>query len=570
MAPQNVFLFVNKDSSSPSLSRNTGHEAAIASKINKHVQQQRFRKGSVSRKNWYRPFARSDSSGPSTPTSIGSSLDIEEYTALTSVSHARHKDSKSPPSKAVVHIRQHSAPAVIPRSTPLELRNHKEETPESDIVSIPPFPQHNVFSRPGDSIDPFNNTVQSITPAVRDVLARHLHWAVSSSISAFTIHEGVRRILSTVMTDPMHSSAFLAMATAQQCRTANMILPRNEGADFYRYKATKLIREHIIAKGEAIDPYTFVDVFRLAMCEWLNGNHAAARIHFSYISQVWQTFLPADWGEQHNLEVISSEDIFLAIDMDEKPLLDLNWEPWLEISPAQRSYAITDIKYVEDCASMEHEVQAGLNFKTMIPKDSPLHNIVSSCLSNLSSIPNFSTADFALALKGPEWIVKRRLHATIHRLQTLTGTRLSSTEDVLRRAFTIILFLATTTPARRLARTDFFRLASRLRTALIKAYKEECSSSTTSASFWLWAGISGLVAVQETTAGHNQHAGQLEELRYWFMARCAQSARYIFEPSASLEAIRSVLIPYAYFESVQRTSIANLLVELRSNNAIPS
>ena len=41
MAPHE-YLFVNKDLSSPSLSRNTGCEASLASQVNKHVQQQRF------------------------------------------------------------------------------------------------------------------------------------------------------------------------------------------------------------------------------------------------------------------------------------------------------------------------------------------------------------------------------------------------------------------------------------------------------------------------------------------------------------------------------------------------
>lgn len=359
----------------------------------------------------------------------------------------------------------------------------------------------------------------------------------------------------------MHSAAFLAMATAQQRRTANMTLPQNEGTEFYRYKATKLIREHIIANGDAMDPYTFVDVFRLAMCEWLNGNHHAARVHFSYIAQVWRDFRPSDWGEQHNLEVISSEDIFLAIDIDEKPLLDLNWESQLEASPAPANRSLESVKCKQEDELHLHEVRdnhATSKLRQIISKDSPINDIVLGCLTSLCSTPDFSTADFASTLKGPLWVIKRRMNATMHKLQTLPEAQLSSADDLLRRAFIVLLFLSTTTPARRLARTNFSRLASRLQLTMLKACNDRSNASTASPGFWLWVSVSGLVAVQEAISSQDQRT-ESEELKCWFMARCTQFATYMFGQNATVEAIRRVLTTYAYFESVQGTAIVNIL-----------
>ncbi|KAK5091641.1 hypothetical protein LTS08_005402 [Lithohypha guttulata] len=574
------FLFINKDSNSPSLSRNTGSEAALASKVNKHVQQQRFWKSSGPRRNWYRAFVRSDSSDTSTPSPSEDSLneDIFEYSRSPSRDSFEQKLSKSPrrPSTPIRSSSTVSAVQRTPRSVPQDTVIKQESPPRERVNWLDPI--FSLASRPGDVADPFNTTVVPITSALRDVLSRHLRWAVSSSITEFAIHEGIRRIFMVVLTDRMHSAAFLAMATAQQRKTAGLVLPHDQSPEHYSYIATKLIREHLEANGDEVDPYAFVDIFRLAMCEWLNGNHTAARIHFAYIARNWSSLRPRDGSERHNVEVISSEDIFLAIDIDEKPLLQLSWEPELPLGPHKipsSAMKVLERRNKAELSPKPPPPEVGSRLLRLVSPDSDVRTIIESCLNTLHASSHFSQIDYASATTGYNWIVKRRLHATMHRLQSLDITG-SSVEEPVRRALVILLLLATSTPARRIGRTDVPRLAAQLRHSMLAARSSvtQCKNGKTSANcgqqpikkidpaLWLWMSHIGYLAARE----NDQIFSANSEVIEWFTQQSLQLTLQICGPLVTVDEIRTLLSGYLYFEHVQGHSLGKLVGQISGNH----
>ncbi|KAK5945326.1 hypothetical protein PMZ80_002530 [Knufia obscura] len=599
MAPQG-YLFVNKHSNSPSLSRNTGNEASLASKVNKHVQQQRFWKGSGPRQNWYRPFVRSGSSGPTTPSEASFSEDVAEPASERSSPEQRRPSSLArasteqhrPTSPQRSTTSRRTASARQPRYVPESLvRRHtvQDTTVEKEQRQDEPTPIHVdpttiVTSRPGDINDPFNHTVVQITPELKDLLDRHLRWAVSSSVSDFTIKEGIQRIYNSVLTDPMHSAAFLAMATAQQRKTSNIVLPHGQSPEFYSYRATRIIREYIESHPQDVEPYTFVDIFRLAMSEWINGNHKAARIHFSYIARNYNDFEPRDAGQWHNIEVISTEDLFLAIDVDEQPLMALSWEPELFAGP-HMALPNTEGRDTSSVGSDQPHMDRGRYYDVSRRSPSstsyagltsafspgcPLQSITQELLISLQSFPNPSQINFGAATAGSLWAMKRRMHAALHRLQSVDVAE-QGLEQCIRRTLLILLFLASTTPSRRVGRTDVPRLAMRLRDALkaMNAVQNQnksngrttCAISSGTAmqhTLLLWMFITGLIAAKEDSVNPDS------ELLQWFRKRAVILAVQVCGPQPMVEQLNNVLEQYLTFSNVHSGVVEEICTNIRT------
>ena len=572
-----AFLFVNKDLNSPSLSRNTGSEAALASKVNKHVQQQRFRKG-VNRKSQSHRVSTSNSTDSSTPSSnansaCGEDLDYRNSPVLEfSYSNNGSPRLSTSPSKSRFNspVRRRAPRSVPEDMTATATKVKDEQKPEYETLDNIPDPRHIIANRPGDAADPFSLTVTPITPSLREVITRHLQWAVSSSVSSFTIHEGVRRIMSAVMTDHMHSAAFLAMATAQQRRTSlaqhhtSLLLPRNHSPEFYTYEATRLIREHIRDKQDAADPYVYVDVFRLAMTEWMNGNHAAARVHFNYIAQIWNGYskLQGDWSDQHNLEVMSSEDIFLAVDIDERPLLDLTWEPARTCGPPKPcTDQAMELKNENTRFHALSNSLVGTGFRRI--KAEKVHRILQDCAANLRMITDYSTVEFGSATTGDLWTLKRSIHAIIHRLQSYLVDSTYAMDTVICRTAIILLLLASTTPARRIARTDVWTLALRLRSAIINlvatAEAPMAKDDAADPGLWLWISMTGFVATQGTQSQENGlFQPETDELGNWFLKQSVRFAEKAFGQAATKQDLQASLMHYLYFEGIQGSAVQTL------------
>ena len=150
--------------------------------------------------------------------------------------------------------------------------------------------------------------------------------------------------------------------------------------------------------------------------------------------------------------------------------------------------------------------------------------------------------------------MKRRIHAALHRLQS-TPIPTPGLEACIRRTLFILLFLASTTPARRLGRTDVPRLARRLRAALVAAKAEGSSGATTAASagmhprLLVWMIITGLAAARE---------GQDAELVQWFRKRAVVITVRVCGATPSREQVCGVLGAYLSFRSVHEGAVGEV------------
>lgn len=560
------YLFINKDSTSPSLSRNTGTEASLASRVNKHVQQQRFWRSSGPRQSWYRPFVRSNSgsSAPSPtqsdPQPLEESLDVSRRTSLDQRSPRLPKRSASARADSIVARRAPKSPLQAQTELTNDVRSKRDRWPVPRGLTT-------LFKDPGSAIDAFQTIVMPLTPTLVEVVQRHMAWATSAAVSNFAVHEGVKRVFSAVLQDKMRAAAFLAMATAQQKKTSSITFPSDQGPELYCYQATKMIRGYIEHHRGPPTSSILVDIFRLAGSEWMNGNYDAARIHFAYLAKLWVNFEPHDAADYHVWETCSSEDIFFALDVDEKPQLALNWSPRKlagpQIPSTESSSRRSSSQDEEKALCTLENVGASQRLISLLHgASSPLTTILGDCVEVLHTIASFQNADFGSAVAGPLWIVKRHMHATLHQLQSI-GHATTSIDESVRRSLIIVLFLGSTTPKRRLARTDLDRLARRLKTSLEKneglrnsedplhtrgAYTEIWQNP----GVWLWMYMAGLAATRDSPAPCF--------LRQWFTRRALLLVVRLFGFPASSDHIRKLLSSYLYLEHAFADSVAMLMV----------
>lgn len=563
------YLFINKDSRSPSLSRNTGTEASLASRVNKHVQQQRFWKTSGPRQSWYRPFVRSNS-GSSAPSPTRS--DPQTLEDLADINRRLSVDQRSPrlPKRSASARVESIASRRAPKSS-LE-GQHDLVRDVKSIQETWPVPRQllNLFNDPGTAVDAFKTIVMPLTPSLVEVVTRHMRWATSASVTNYTVKEGVKRVFASILQDKMRAAAFLAVATAQQKKTTGFVFPSDQGPELYSYQATKMIRAYIENHKGPLSSNTLGDIFRLAIGEWMSGNHDAARIHFAYISKLWVHFDPQDAVDYHVWEVCSSEDLFLAIDVDGKPLLDLSWVPRLPTGPQLLSTQFytpsnKDANHL-DTENMTDDLASQRLTTLLRGASSPLTDILHDCIMALGTIPHFQNVDFGSALVGPLWTIKRHMQATLHRLQSL-DTPITSINDSIRRSLVIVLFLASTTPDRRIARTNLLGLAERLKESLEnnRELRSPDSTSHTEAAdremsqdpgLGLWMYVAGLAATKDSSTPCFT--------RQWFTRRALLLAVRMFGYSASFQDIERVLSGHLYFNSALGESIAILLAAISS------
>lgn len=568
------YLFVNKDSRSPSLSRNTGVEASLASRVNKHVQQQRFWKSSDPRQSWYRPFVRSDS-GSSAPSPARSDTQTLEDSADTS--RRTSLDQLSPRlSKRPASVRVNS---ISSRRAPKSSLQRQSDSVSHDLPSTKgkwpiPWDLLTLFNDPGAAVDAFKTIAMPLTPTLVEVVQRYMRWAISASVTQYTVQEGVKRVFASILQDKMRAAAFLAVATAQQKKVSGFVFPSDQGPELYSYQATKMIREYIENHQGRLPSSTLIDIFRLAVGEWMNGNHDAARIHFAYISKLWNDFEPQDAADHHIFEVCSSEEVFFAVDIDEKPLLGLNWLPRIPAGPqVLLPIARPILNKKETCTEVGKQAMSpgnaeiGQSLITFLrATDSSLTVIFHDCIAALGMMPNVQIIDFGSALVGPLWSMKRLMHATLHRLQSL-DKQIPVIDDSIRRSLVIVLLLASTTSERRVARIDLGKVAMRLKKSLERAEELHRSGSrlqmehrrrgpSQELELWLWMYTVGMAATADALSPCFTHQ--------WFRRRALLIAVRLLGFSASSDDLKKVLSRYLYFDKALGEAAVILLAAVAS------
>ena len=499
MAPHE-YLFVNKDLSSPSLSRNTGCEASLASQVNKHVQQQRFWSKNTPRKNWYRPFRRDNSSGPTSPSGSSTSDDHQfEYMIPQGIEPKPKPKRRSTPrsetriiKKPNDQVKRQSASPVMPT-----------------IISFEVSPMSNRLS---DSPDAFNPISPRIPDLLRRVIDGYMSWATRSSVTEQTVKEGTKWVYQNILINPMHAMAFLAAATAHERKTANFVLPIDQEPEFFSIKGTQLVREHLASNSTDISDYVFVDIYRLGLCEWLNGRNVAARIHFAEIARQYGKYKAKTPIDRHHIEIITTADLFLAMDVDSHALMPLTWEPELPIAPYERT---TPFNSLYEACSARH----GNNILDFLARTQPrIFSIMERCFREWTLFPDAISIDYASPVTGPIWAMKRRMQGTMTRLQEVNSTGF---DDCVRRSLVIVLFLATTHAARRSGRTNVALLARRLKTAIYHVDHQSRSASVSTNT------SPGMISTPDSQS-YDEH--QFQHPRSQYQSRSQSYPQYRSQP----------------------------------------
>lgn len=541
------FLFVNDDAKTVNKSRKGTKEAQ---RINRYVQQQRLYKQG-SRQNWYRPFTRTESTTPESqylPTPVHSPA----HSWPPGQSPGSSADAGQLEGQQISPISYNWPVTTEPGSGLGESEN--EYVSSLDDVYLPLTPFAHI---PGGSVDPFQCTIIPMTPVAIEVLQRHVTWVFDSAISQYTVTKGMESIGNVILQDEMHATSFIAFATAQASKTYGITLPHENSPQYYTYKSTKLIRRHIDkhANSPSIhSPYLLMDIFRTAMAEWMIGNAAAARVHFAYIVRSLERFKQDGATAHHVIEVVSSADLWMSIDLDEKPLMDRSWSLDLNLPGF----------IIEDDISLEDQGGSTTFGEGLVTVARSLHvanisGLIVDLVNDLRRFPAFSTINFATATEGPTWIMKRKMHSMIHQLVPLneqkpSTTIASSLEGCLKLVILMILFFASTTPSRRVGRVDTGKLALRLKTALIKFERTHSAQpeSAQDPTFWAWLYLTGLSSAKQAAIPKGWDDTQRQDLILWFTKRAkmaiAQSPRC--GSWANSKDIANALQHFLYFDVV--------------------
>lgn len=559
-------MFVNDDAKTVTKSKKGTKEAQ---RINRYVQQQRLYK-QESRKNWYRPFTKAQSTTPENRY-LSSPVHSPAYSwpPSTNSSPATRLDSSSqttPDSRKLILDETNQQFTAGPESSIDDTQEEALSTGSSPGQVLQPL---TAFAHiPGGSVDPFQCTIIPMTPVSIEVLQRHVTWVFDSAISQYTITKGMESIGNVILQDEMHATSFIAFASAQACKTYGITLPADHSPQYYTYKSTKLIRRHLEKNANSpsiYSPYMLMDIFRTAMAEWMIGNVVAARVHFAYIVRSLECLDRESAAGQHVVEVVSSADLWLSIELDEKPLMDRFWSLDLKLP----GFIIEDDISLEDQPAID-ALSEGLVLVASSVGTADLSSMVLELINDLRRFPTFSKIKFATATVGPTWIMKRKMHSLIHQLlpindQKPTTTIASSLENCVRLGLLMTLFYASTTPSRRIGRVDTDKLASRLKMALVRFERTHTAQPEPARdpTFLTWLYLTGLASAMQSSIPKRWDDTEKQQLIEWFTKRAkmaiAQSPQC--GPRADTAKVANAMQRFFYLEVVLHNAIQSVVAQ---------
>lgn len=449
----------------------------------------------------------------------------------------------------------------------------------NNATSFPHTPSMRIAVRANDHIDPFCTSVVPMTSDAVRIIRSQLDWADEAAVTQFSQLGARLTTFQLIFGDELLAAPWLAFA-GEQMRQYRGIEPSPELApELMAVTAFQSIKRRV-AEGTASDMTLMSAVFRLALYEWITRNHDAAKVHFQFIKSQWHTFFPHSAVDQHYYEIMSCEDVFFAVDIDEKPMLDLDWEPELSMKkdPAMRRASLENLRLIPGAMqfqtpAVENHLLAAIRAGLISPE---LQNIVLDLQDNLNQFTAYSQLNFALATTGAQWIMKRRLQAAVHRLQSIEPSTERPLDQAIRRTLTIILTCGSLSPIRRLARISLSNVAARLRLALQQvatdaqlleaSYRHSLPqhgrSFTYNSLLWLWMCLTGLAGAAD---------GLCEEgLEEWFLERAAHAAEKAFKRCPDLYQVEGALKGYLFFECAYERAIPRLMSYMSHSKLIKS
>lgn len=352
------FLFVNKDAESEILSRSSGR---VATSINSHVQRwQDKREGRI--KSQPRPKApKEESANSKAPAYRDCVAKFRPKPRKKAEKQAVKQESRvkqESPSFGSEHSESSSsAPTTSYSTTPESLGTSPESDGVLDVVNrdgCRPL-ESAIFSANfsgADCIDPFQSTMAHL-PGVQPILQYYISFTKVSTFQSDAKVNGIKkeplhypaiiRILEGSMTQKVHMYALLAATAARMKSVSGIVFAYESSPLVLLGNAIHYIREHL---GKFTGPLSeddrqvILDIFYLCVCEWYEKVFDKARYHLAQLLHFWSTLKPSEnLFDKYIHDMITYNDVFLAIETGEPPLFALTWEPG-PLLPAKRVYDV--------------------------------------------------------------------------------------------------------------------------------------------------------------------------------------------------------------------------------------
>ena len=339
------FLFINKDPESEILSRSSGQ---VATSINSHVQRWQDKKSGRSR------------AQPKTSTSQQPSETPAYRDCVTKFRpKSRKRPGKDVPRRPPRLVRppsdsSSSGPSTAYVTTPEETEEIPRGDRELEIVKreVPSPDRDAIYTANftgADCIDPFQST-NAHCPGVQPILQYYISFALVATFQSGAKSRRepphmpvIKNIVRRSLSDKMHMYALLAATAARMKRVAGVCLLRESSPEFLLHNAIHCIREYLTSftgpfSGD--DRQIILDIFYLCVCEWYEKNYDVARTHLSFVRNFWKSLRPSDSFDKYVHDMITYNDVFLAIETASPPLFALTWEP--PPLPTERIHEIED------------------------------------------------------------------------------------------------------------------------------------------------------------------------------------------------------------------------------------
>lgn len=580
------FLFINKDSDSELLSRSSG---SVAASINSHVQRWQEKKGGMSKPHSKAQVSQQSSKAP-------------EY--LDCVSKFRPKPRKRPGrdvSKLPQPKREHSdssssGPRTAYSTTPESLVG---SSPSDGVMEIPRRDAHrprvdSIYQANftgADCIDPFQSTYAH-SPGVQPILQYYISFTLISTFHSDDKAKGVRKepphfpairsIVRGSLHQQMHMYALLAATAARMKRVSGIRLPRESSPEFLLHNAIRCIREYFASCTGPLstdDRQVILDIFYLCVCEWYEKSYDVARTHLAFVRHFWNSLRPSESiFDKYIHDMITYNDVFLAIETASPPLFQLTWEP--QPLPAERIREIEDelgklsINPSQSPASALTSSHSPLSASTSSPSPGPTTLIASGFLALTTAvnielpvelmailadlIPLIQTAHHHTHVLAPrpsqesQW-VSLKTQALLHRLLSLHASKYPAAECIRLSLMTLLCCLSTSA-AWRSGKVDSAQQARRLRSALSLPSWQDARYPTVVDNIYypapspslqggddttlLWILVTGAFAAQSSLAEEQ-----------WFINQAAEVARQLGVFDAAR--LRSELLRYLFLDSLE-------------------
>ena len=585
------FLFINKDLDSDVLSRSSGQ---VAASINSHVQRWQDKKGGRSKAQSKPPTSQQSSKAPAYRDCI---------TKFRRKSRKRPEKDASKEQWQFERQRSNSnssGPATANSATP---ESPKEMTHGVEILDLvkqnsSPLPRDAIYTANfsgADCIDPFQSTYAHY-PGVQPILQYYISFKLISTFQSDTNFKAVqkepshstatRTIVQGSLSRQMHMYALLAATSARMKRVSGIRFPRESSPEFLLHTAIRCIREHFSSSTGPLsgdDRQVILDIFYLCVCEWYEKSYDVARIHLAFVRHFWKSLRPSDSiFDQYIHDVITYNDVFLAIETDSSPLFELTWEP--APLPAERVQEIEDQnKKASSISPSKSPLSASTSSRSPLsasnsspsstksgsryPVASGFTAITASTRAQLpielivvlvDLIPLIQTAHYHThtlipqSSKETQW-VSLKTQALLHKLLSLQA-RHQTLAEAIRLSFIILLSCMSTSAAWRIGKIDMALQAFRLRSTIAPRVQQdarysiphhETLSSALSPSLsgmddtlLLWMLITGAFAAQ------NAHSEE-----QWFFAQAIQVLQRL--RIADSQSLKTEILRYIYVEHLE-------------------